>query len=145
MILHSDRFFEHQYDVKLDLLLVYWPNIENIFLPEILHSTGKLVENIRNYNIRNLLIDASRTTLLSSYHDADQVINLLVKGLDKSNLEKLARIESSNSHREETLKAFAIHMNEIFSYTTRFFNDKAGAMDWFSNGPARTGENALHF
>jgi hypothetical protein len=130
MILHKDRYFEHQYDVKLDLVQVRWPDIEDIYLPEIFHSVNTLVENIRNYNIRNLLVDARDTKLLTSYQDADRVVEALTTGLAQSRLEKLARIESGIFQRENTLRQLSADLNARFHFRTMFFKDFGSAMSW---------------
>lgn len=130
MILHKDRYFEHLYDVKLDLVRVTWPDIENIYLPEIFHSVSVLVENVRNYNIRNLLVDARDTKLLTSYEEADRVVKAFTEGLAQSRLQKLARVESLNSQRENMLQHLTNQMNATYSYTTMFFKDYNSAMEW---------------
>jgi hypothetical protein len=130
MILHKDRYFEHQYDVKLDLVQVRWPDIEDIYLPEIFHSVNTLVENIKNYNIRNLLVDARDTKPLTSYHDADRVVEAFTVGLSHSRLEKLARIESPNYQRENMLKQLTADLNTRFTYRTMFFKDLESAFAW---------------
>ena len=139
MVLHSDRYFEHLYDVKLDLVSVKWPTIESIYLPEILNSVSILVENVINYNIRNMLVDARETKLLADYLDADKVVHLFIDGLSKSRLEKLARIESSITEREIMLKLLASNMNSKYQYETRFFNDYDSAFKWLEQGNQSNG------
>lgn len=141
MILHSDRYFEHLYNVKLDMVSVKWPTIESIYLPEILNSVSILVENVINYNIRNILVDASETKLLADYYDADKVVHLFIDGLAKSRLEKLARIESLNSDRESMLKLLASEMNNKYQYETRFFNDYNSAYKWLEQGNSGNGSS----
>jgi hypothetical protein len=143
MILHSDRYFEHLYDVKLDMVSVKWPTIESIYLPEILNSVSILVQNVINYNIRNMLVDASETKLLADYNDADKVVNMFVDGLAKSRLEKLARIESVNLDREIMLKLLASELNSKYNYETRFFNDYSSAFKWLEQGNKRIGNSIL--
>jgi hypothetical protein len=143
MILHSDRYFEHLYDVKLDMVSIKWPTIESIYLPEILNSVSILVENVINYNIRNMLVDASDTKLLADYEDADKVVHLFVDGLAKSRLEKLARIESVNVDREIMLKLLASEMNNKYNYETRFFNDYSSAYKWLEEGKLGTNSSIL--
>src|SRR5688572_5253816 len=144
MILHSDRYFEHLYDVKLDMVSIKWPTIESIYLPEILNSVSILVENVINYNIRNMLVDASETKILADYEDADKVVHLFVDGLAKSRLERLARIESSISEREIMLKLLASEMNNKYSYETRFFNDYSSAYKWLEQGNPSNGSPISH-
>jgi hypothetical protein len=143
MILHSDRYFEHLYDVKLDMVSIKWPTIESIYLPEILNSVSILVENVINYNIRNMLVDASDTRILADYDDADKVVNMFVDGLAKSRLEKLARVESANTDREIILKLLASEMNNKYQYETRFFNDYGSAYKWLEQGNASNGNMLL--
>ena len=137
MILHTDRYFEHLYDVKNDLVFVKWPTIETIYLPEIMHSVSKLVQNVTNYNVRHLLIDASLSQNLASHEEANQVIYLLTEGLAKSRLEKLARVESSNVNREMMLRQMVIEMNQQYPFETRFFREVAAARRWMESDSGR--------
>ena len=130
MVLHTDRYFEHIYDVKYDLVCVKWPTIENLYLPEILNSIKLLVENIRNYNIRHLLIDATETKAPSSNEDANKVVNALLNGLENSRLEKLARVESEIQERESMLKQMIPEINRSVNYEIKFFKDIASALKW---------------
>ena len=130
MILHSDRYFEHHYDVKLDMVSIKWPTIETIYLPEIFHSVSILVENVINYNIRNLLVDASKAQLNSTHEEANRVVQQFLHGLKRSRLEKLARIESENHARENMLKQMFVEINQNYPYETRFFKDHTAALKW---------------
>lgn len=136
MILHADRYFEHHYDVKNDLVSIIWPTIETIYLPEIFHSVGILVENVVNYNIRNLLIDASQAEMHASQEEANEVIFLLTNGLAKSRLEKLGRVESGNINREIMLRQLAQEMNQRYQFQTRFFPDIDSARRWIESDQA---------
>ena len=130
MILHTDRYFEHVYDVKHDLVCIKWPTIETIYLPEILNSIKVLVENIINYNIRHLLIDATETKAHSSQEDANLVVKTLLTGLQKSHLEKLARVEPPIPERESVLKLLIPEVATSVNFEISFFKDMASALDW---------------
>lgn len=130
MVLHTDRYFEHIYDVKHDLVCVKWPTIESLYLPEILNSIRVLVENIKNYNIRHLLIDATETKAHSSNEDANKVVYELLTGLGKTHLEKLARVESAIPERESVLKQMIPEVAPQVNFEIKFFKDIAGALNW---------------
>lgn len=130
MILHKDRYFEHVYDVKHDMVCIKWPTIESLYLPEILNSVRILVENIKNYNIKNLLIDATETQPHSSHEDADKVVNAFIDGLKRTQLEKLARVESANQERETLLKDMVPSLALGCSFEIRFFKDIPSALTW---------------
>ena len=130
MVLHTDRYFEHIYDVKHDLLCVKWPTVESLYLPEILNSIKILVENIKNYNIRHLLIDATETRAHSSDEDANKVVDALFTGLKRSHLEKLARVESANADRESVLKQLLPEVAPGLNFEIKFFKDIASALNW---------------
>ena len=135
MVLHTDRYFEHVYDVKHDLVCVKWPTIESLYLPEILNSIKLLVENIKNYNIRCLLIDATETKAHSSNEDANLVVNALLNGLQKSRLEKLARVESAVQERESILKQMIPEVTPMVNFEIKFFKDLNGALNWLHTVP----------
>ena len=130
MVLHTDRYFEHIYDVKHDLVCVKWPTIESIYLPEILNSIKVLVENIKNYNIRHLLIDATDTKAHSSNEDANKVVHALLSGLQNTHLEKLARVESAIPERESVLKQMLPEVAIQVNFEIKFFKDIASALNW---------------
>ena len=130
MVLHTDRYFEHIYDVKHDMVCVKWPTIESLYLPEILNSIKVLVENIKNYNIRHLLIDATETKTHSSNEDANKVVYALMSGLEKTRLEKLARVESAVSERESVLKQMLPEVAVQVNFEIKFFKDIASALNW---------------
>lgn len=130
MILHTDRYFEHVYDVKHDLLCVKWPTIESLYLPEILNSIRILVENIKNYNIRHLLIDAAATQSPTSREDANKVVAYFINGLKNTRLEKLARVESSRPERENDLKSLLPELLQNARFEMKFFKDAASALSW---------------
>ena len=130
MILHADRYFEHVYDVKHDLVCIKWPTIETMYLPEILNSVKVLVENIINYNIRHLLIDATETKAHSSQEDANKVVKALLNGLQKSHLEKLARVEAAIPERESVLKLMIPEVATSVNFEISFFKDMASALNW---------------
>ena len=133
MILHTDRYFEHIYDVKHDLLCVKWPTIENLYLPEILNSIKILVENVKNYNIRHLLIDGTETQAHSSNEDANKVVTVFINGLKNSRLEKLARVESPNQDRESVIKALIPELMTNATFEIKFFKDVTSALIWLQN------------
>lgn len=136
MVLHTDRYFEHIYDVKHDLVCVKWPTIESLYLPEILNSIKVLVENIKNYNIRHLLIDASETRAHSSNEDANKVVSALLSGLEKTHLEKLARVESAVPERESVLKQMIPEVTMKVNFEIKFFKDLASALNWLQMATA---------
>src|SRR5688572_14729253 len=123
MLLYTDRYFDHVYEVKYDMLTVKWLTIESLYLPEILHSVKVLVENIKNYNIRYLLIDASGIAEHSSVEEDNAVVEMLFSGLANTHLEKLARVQSGNIIRENYLKENIAEINKNHNFEVRFFKD----------------------
>jgi len=112
------------------MVCIKWPTIESLYLPEILNSVSLLVENIKNYNIKNLLVDASETRAHSSREDADRVVRAFIEGLKKTHLEKLARVESAIQERESVLKELMPLYNLECPFEIRFFKDLNSALNW---------------
>ncbi len=136
MILHTDRYFEHIYEVKHDMVCIKWPTIETLYLPEILNSVNTLVQNIKHYNIRHLLVDGSETQPHSSREDADKVVGTFISGLQNTRLEKLARVESAVQARESILKEMLPSISSVCPFEIRFFQDRPAALKWLENGHA---------
>ena len=135
MLLHKDGLIELNYDVKSDILSVHWPDLNGITISELEFSVTKLVETLRHYDIKNLLID-SRSSKVNDISREEHLKVLLdfVRSVMTTRLEKLARIETTDIGREGIVDIAAeeaiTRLGMQFEF--RNFSDEASAREWLS-------------
>ncbi len=56
MILFVNSVIKLNYEPATDIAVVEYPDLHDYLLPEIKHSIDKMVDVIRNYDIKNLLL-----------------------------------------------------------------------------------------
>lgn len=133
MLLHKDGLIELNYDVRSDILSVRWPDLNGITISELEFSITKLVDTLRHYDIKNLLID-SRSSKIADITREEHLKVLLefVKLLMTTRLEKLARIETTDIGREGVVDIAAEEaINRLgIRFDFRNFSDEVSAREW---------------
>ena len=135
MLLHKDGLIELNYDVRSDILSVRWPDLNGITISELEFSITKLVDTLRHYDIKNLLID-SRSSKVADITREEHLKVLLdfVKLVMTTRLEKLARIETTDIGREGVVDIAAEEaINRLgIRFDFRNFSDEVSAWEWLS-------------
>lgn len=132
MILHQSSIIKLEYNPTTDILEVEYPDLEKFMLSEIRHALTLMVETIRNYDVKRLLLDASKTSVNVSEEENTQLTLQLAKDLATTRLQKLARITPSNQYRE--IKAQE-NINQAkqsgaMPYLLESFTNRAIAIEW---------------
>lgn len=123
------------YEPTTDILTVDWPNIEKYQFSQVKQTLETLVDYVRNYDVKYLLIDASQTTSspeLVESPEYKQIIFEFVSGLTKTRLKKSARITAKDKIREaktqELSKQVVQKANLLIQ--NKDFNNKEEAIAW---------------
>ncbi|MER2996782.1 hypothetical protein [Pontibacter populi] len=132
MLLHKDGLIELNYDVVQDILSFRWPDLSGMTMPEIDFSLKKLIDTLRHYDIKNLLVDSrqSKTDLSKDEHLA--LLLRFSEYLMSTRLQKMARLATSDLSRENVVD-FAVEeaVNRIgITFVFRNFTDEASALKW---------------
>ncbi|PKV75088.1 hypothetical protein [Pontibacter ramchanderi] len=132
MILLQNSILRLEYNPATDILQVRYPDLQRFHMSEIRHSLHVMVETIRNYDVRKLLLDA-RTTAVEIEEDENRQLTMeLVAMLAKTRLVKIARIQPYDPERE----ARAQHNIEearkagLLSYEVATFSTPDDALAW---------------
>ncbi|NDK55812.1 hypothetical protein [Pontibacter fetidus] len=133
MLLHKDGLIELNYDVKWDVLSVRWPDLNGITISELEFSFAKLIDTLRHYDIKNMLIDTTASKV--SEITQEQHLSLLirfVKLVMTTRLQKLARIETADAGRENVVDIAAEEaINRLgIQFDFRNFSDEVSALEW---------------
>lgn len=132
MILLHNSVLKLEYNPATDILQVRYPDLHSMHLSEIKHNLDIMVETIRNYDVRKLLLDASHTSVEVDDEENRMMSMNLAAQLAKTRLVKLARIQPMAQDRE--LKAQQniedLQRSGLIPYALRTFTSHAEALAW---------------
>lgn len=138
MILYHDSLILLDYRPETDVLYVQWPDLQHFSLVEIEYSFRLLIENIRTYDIKKLLIDSTHANADVTNPEYQALMGELAKSLNGTRLVKIARVISKDPVREAQLVANTQHMqngaNAAIEYQN--FDKREEAHKWLVNGTA---------
>ncbi|WP_026463899.1 hypothetical protein [Adhaeribacter aquaticus] len=135
MILHSNGLITLNYNPATDILEVAYPDLHGYLLTEIKQSIDVMLDNIRNYDIKKLLLDSSKTLISVTPEETKEITTYLVSGLKTTRIRKLARLQSPSSHVEHMAQNNIQHVKTagLLTFDLQSFTDKSGAIAWLSN------------
>jgi hypothetical protein len=132
MILYRDYIIKLDYDPATDILQVDYPDLQSAQLSEVRHSLTLLVEAIRNYDVKKLLLDASSTSINVSHEESKELTLKLAADLASTRIKKLARVQPINMRDEvraqENIKN--LHKSGLLPYQLQTFATKYEALRW---------------
>ncbi|MBC5772740.1 hypothetical protein H8S95_01580 [Pontibacter sp. KCTC 32443] len=132
MTLYEDGFLKLSYDATYDILYVPCPHIQEFELLHIQKALSIVVETLISYDIKRFLFDSSNSQIDLPAEDHYHLIGQLIRGLMPSRLQKLARVGSTDTMRENSIERFLD--NSEVQYTLPFkiqnFPSKAAAINW---------------
>lgn len=132
MILHQNGLFTLDYTPATDILFVKWPNSQFVVLGEIRQTFQILVENIRNYDIKYLLIDAQHTSLEVDAQEYKATLLQFAQDLHTTRLRKMARLMSGDEIRERHLQEL-LEQQLLLSFEVQNFEDRTTALAWLTS------------
>lgn len=132
MILFNNGLILLDYNPAGDILSVELPDIQELTLPEVQRSFQIIVENITNYDIKNLLIDSSKALVEVEDSDYKAVILQFGKDLMRTRLQKIARLGSARPAQEERAMNVSAEVRQELNLPVKFgnFTSKPDALNW---------------
>ncbi|GAB3528705.1 hypothetical protein GCM10027443_07030 [Pontibacter brevis] len=128
MILFQNGFVKLDYDPTTDILYVDMPTVDNLVLPEVRQALRIIVEHVRNYDVKRLLIDARKTEVEVSEETYATMLADFRQNLMATRLKKLARIVSGSTIRENAVKK--VYEKQKLTIEIRSFTEVAPAVEW---------------
>ncbi|MFC6999554.1 hypothetical protein [Rufibacter roseus] len=134
MILFQNQLIVLDYDPSSDILSVVWPNVNPYDMLEIERSLQLLVEYIRDYDVKKLLIDSSKTEMHPEV-DPEKYISMVTefaKKLQKTRLQRSARIIHQDQVRETESNQVSekVTQNVGLQIESRSFINREEAREW---------------
>ena len=131
MIIFENGFIRLDYDPASDILMFEMPNVDIIVMPEMVRSLALIVEHIRNYDVKKILLDARKTDIWVEEESYAAIITAFYNELGNTRLEKIARLVTIDSVRENVVKK--IFQNHRFPFQVQQFTDHSTAVAWLKS------------
>ena len=141
MILHKDGLIEMDYDVASDILLVKWLASDTSTSLELGYSMNLLVDKVRSYDIKKLLIDAREDVVGITDEEYVEINVEFANNLANTRLERVARLGTTNINRENFVKSLVEDVTSLTrtSLIYKEFNNEATAIVWLQeNNPSNS-------
>src|SRR5690349_20403673 len=131
MVLH-DGIITLDYNPAQDVLITSMPDIKTFGLSEVSYCLGLIVEHIRNYAIKKLLLDSSNSVVEVEDEAYKTITTQFAINLMSTRLKKLARVGTTNAHREESSAKISQEIKQELNLPIEYknFNGRAEAMEW---------------
>lgn len=132
MILFKNSILNLDYNPATDILEVGYPDLHDFLLPEIKHSINILIDTVKHYDVKRVLLDSTRTTSSVGPDESREIAVYLASGLMTTRVQKVARLQSPSLHIEERAQGNIKHIQEAnqLPYQLQNFTSKEVAIDW---------------
>ncbi|AMM50751.1 hypothetical protein TH61_05555 [Rufibacter sp. DG15C] len=136
MILFQNRLIVLDYSPSTDVLSVEWPSVSAYDLPEVEQSLNTLVEYIRNYDVKRLLIDSTKAAISPELDmvEYQAIVTEFAHRLTKTRLQKSARIMHADLVREKISREIGDQVSKKanLKLENRNFYNRVEALAWLT-------------
>lgn len=131
MILRKSNLMTFDYNPATDILFVEWPDIHDFFIQEIEEEIRVLVDTIKHYDVKKLLIDTSKAVIEVNDTQYKAILASFAHSLAvNTRLKKLARVSSNNSSREKLVDESKDASLVAEKIAFQNFTNKNAALEW---------------
>lgn len=132
MILFKNSVIKLDYSPATDILEVEYPDLHDYLLPEIKHTINIMVDTVKNYDVKRVLLDSTRTVISVSDEESREIATFLASGLMKTRVQKVARVQSTSATVETTAQGNIKHIKSGWPlpFQLQNFKSKAEAVEW---------------
>ncbi|MDQ4140973.1 MAG: hypothetical protein M3142_10660 [Bacteroidota bacterium] len=120
------------YNPATDVLVTSMPDVRQFGMSEVSFCLNLIVENIRNYHIKNLLLDSSKSVIEVDDEVYKSITMRFGMELMSTNLKKLARVGTYDKKREEKSARISGELRQELQLPIEFknFSTPSEAMEW---------------
>jgi hypothetical protein len=132
MILLQNSILKLDYNPATDILEIDYPDLHGFLVLEIKHNINALVDIVKNYDIKKVLLDSTKTVISVSEEESKQVATYLAAGLVQTRVQQVARVQSHSTNVETTAQGNIRHIQASLSlpFQLKNFTSKADAIAW---------------
>ncbi|TPE41047.1 hypothetical protein [Pontibacter mangrovi] len=137
MILFENSIVVLAYSPATDIVEIKYPDLHGYLLPEIKHTIRNMVQVIKNYDVKRVLLDSTRTHVSVSDEESREVATFLATELAKTRVERVARLKSASDRVEKLAVANmgVIKLSGSIPFLLENFTTKEEAMAWLTGIP----------
>lgn len=108
------------------------PDVTQLALPEVSACLDIVVSNIRNYDIKKLLLDSSKSVIEAEDEAYKAVTTKFGLDLMNTRLKKIARVATTDTKREAKSAQVSAELRRELNLPIEFrnFSNQADAMEW---------------
>ncbi|RDV11947.1 hypothetical protein DXT99_23275 [Pontibacter diazotrophicus] len=128
MNIFHNSFIKLDYEPTTDVLSVNMPTVNVVNMSEVKHTLEIIVEHVRSYDVKRLLVDARKTEIEIDEDIYTAIVSEFSRSLMATRLQKVARIVSSSTVRENVVKK--VYGENKLTLEFKNFTDIAPAMEW---------------
>ncbi|MFD2514096.1 hypothetical protein ACFSRY_09485 [Pontibacter locisalis] len=131
MIIHNG-IITLDYDPAKDVLVTSLPDIREFASSEVSFCLGLIIESIRNFDIKYLLLDSSNSVVEVEDEAYKTITKSFALDLMSTRLKKLARVGTKDMKREEKSAKISEELRQEVNFPMEFgnFSTKEEAMEW---------------
>ncbi len=120
------------YNPATDVLVTSMPDVRLFGLSEVGFCLDLIVESVRNYDIKHLLLDSSQSVVEVEDQAYKAVTAKFGMDLMKTRLRKIARVATADAKREEKSARISAELRQELNLPMAFqsFPSQDEAMDW---------------
>jgi len=132
MILFQNSIVKLDYSPATDILEVEYPDLHDYLLPEIKYTINLMVDIIKSYDVKRLLLDSTRTVVAVSEEASREVATYLAAGIVTTRVQKVARLQSPNTAVEKTAQDNVRHIEvaQALPFQIQNFTSTSEAVAW---------------
>ena len=132
MIIFQNTLVKLDYDPATDIGVIEYPDLHDYLLPEIKHSIDLLVDTIRSYDVKRLILDGTKTVSTVDVEQGRAIAAYMTAGLMRTRIQKLARIQSLNDMVDKRAQDNEKYVKEtqVPPFLIQAFKSKGEAIDW---------------
>ncbi|WP_347157792.1 hypothetical protein [Pontibacter chitinilyticus] len=136
MLLFQNSLIKLDYNPATDIAVAEYPDLHNYLLPEIKHSIDLMVDTLRSYDVKLLILDGTRTVSTVEVEQGREIAIYLAAGLMKTRLQKLARMQSVADNVEQRAQDNVKHIEktQVPPFQIQAFTSRAEAIEWLLKG-----------
>ncbi|MBJ6118216.1 hypothetical protein JAO76_08440 [Pontibacter sp. BT310] len=132
MVLFENSIVKLDYDPATDIIEVAYPDLHTYLLAEIKYTIDQMVDIIKSYDIKKLLLDSSKTRISVSEEESREISTYLARGLATTRIQKVARLQSPSQSVEKLAinNIKTLEQSKVMPFQLINFSDKTEAIAW---------------
>ena len=131
MVIYKNGFLKLDYEPATDILSFEMPNVDDVMMPEMKRSLTVIVEHVRNYDVKRLLLDARHTNISVDEDSYACILSEFYQNLIATRVQKIARLVTLDSKREKVVQKLLDSIS--LPVELKRFTEASAAFDWLKS------------